>query len=89
MLCMKFGTVFVSFSLSNLFCKVKIDTDIGIFQNNTTIVANAVLELFVKNFATTSIKITKHKGKNTIQYNNVAEVRENARLLWFLNLLLP
>jgi len=68
---------------------MKIDTDIGIVQNDAAIVATAALELFVKDFATKSLEIAKRKGRNTIKYDDVAEVRANDRSLGFLDLLLP
>mmetsp|Transcript_28074 Transcript_28074/g.59268 ORF Transcript_28074/g.59268 Transcript_28074/m.59268 type:complete len:209 (+) Transcript_28074:167-793(+) len=68
---------------------MKIDTDIGIVQNDAAIVATAALEMFVKEFATKSLEIAKAKGRNTIKYDDVAEVRANNRALSFLDILMP
>mmetsp|Transcript_20939 Transcript_20939/g.37815 ORF Transcript_20939/g.37815 Transcript_20939/m.37815 type:complete len:213 (+) Transcript_20939:72-710(+) len=68
---------------------MKLDTDIGIVQNDAAIIAAAALEMFVKEFATKSLEIAKRKGRNTIKYEDVAEVRANDRSLSFLDLLMP
>lgn len=68
---------------------MKIDSDIGIVQNDAAIVATAALEHFVKTFAVKSLELAKSKGRNTIKYDDVAEVRASDRSLSFLDLLLP
>eukprot|EP00571_Detonula_confervacea_P012594 CAMPEP_0172312562 /NCGR_PEP_ID=MMETSP1058-20130122/17957_1 /TAXON_ID=83371 /ORGANISM="Detonula confervacea, Strain CCMP 353" /LENGTH=185 /DNA_ID=CAMNT_0013026061 /DNA_START=101 /DNA_END=658 /DNA_ORIENTATION=+ len=68
---------------------MKIDSAIGIIQNDAAIVATAALEHFVKEFAVKSLELAKSKGRNTIKYDDVAEVRANDRSLSFLDLLLP
>ncbi|KAL7524879.1 hypothetical protein ACHAXR_001894 [Thalassiosira sp. AJA248-18] len=68
---------------------MKIDSDIGIVQNDAAIVATAALEHFVKEFAVKSLEIAKSKGRNTIKYDDVAEVRANDRSLSFLDVLMP
>lgn len=68
---------------------MKIDKDIGIIQNDAAILTTAALEMFVKDFATKSLEIATRKGRNTIKYDDVAEVRANDRSLSFLDLLMP
>lgn len=68
---------------------MKLDTDIGIIQNDAAIVVTAALEQFVKEFGAKSLEIAKRKGRNTIKYDDVAEARANDRSLSFLDLLLP
>mmetsp|Transcript_16477 Transcript_16477/g.25844 ORF Transcript_16477/g.25844 Transcript_16477/m.25844 type:complete len:91 (-) Transcript_16477:1682-1954(-) len=71
------------------FFEVKTDKDIGIIQNDAAIVATAALEQFVKDFATKSLALATRKGRNTIKYDDVAEVRASDRSLSFLDMLLP
>mmetsp|Transcript_11778 Transcript_11778/g.22339 ORF Transcript_11778/g.22339 Transcript_11778/m.22339 type:complete len:206 (-) Transcript_11778:156-773(-) len=68
---------------------MKTDKDIGIIQNDAAIVATAALEQFVKDFATKSLALATRKGRNTIKYDDVAEVRASDRSLSFLDMLLP
>jgi len=69
---------------------MKMDVEnIGIVQNDAAIVATAALEHFVKTIAVKSLELATSKGRNTIKYDDVAEVRANDRSLSFLDLLLP
>lgn len=68
---------------------MKLDTTIGIVQNDAAIVTTAALEHFVKEFAVKSLELAKKKGRNTIKYDDVAEVRAADRSLNFLDLLIP
>ena len=68
---------------------MKIDTSIGIVQNDAAIVVTAALEHFVKELATKALKLSEKKGRGTIKYEDVAEVRAADRSLSFLDLLIP
>ena len=68
---------------------MKIDTGVGIVQNDAAIVVTAALEHFVKELATKALKLSEKKGRGTIKYEDVAEVRAADRSLSFLDLLIP
>ena len=68
---------------------MKIDSTIGIVQNDAAIVVTAALEHFVKDLASRSLELAKGKGRNTIKYDDVAEVRVNNHAMSFLDLLMP
>jgi len=68
---------------------MKIDTSVGIVQNDAAIVVTAALEHFVKELATKALKLSEKKGRGTIKYEDVAEVRAADRSLSFLDLLMP
>jgi len=68
---------------------MKIDTGVGIVQNDAAIVVTAALEHFVKELATKALKLSEKKGRGTIKYEDVAEVRAADLSLSFLDLLMP
>lgn len=68
---------------------MKIDTRVGIVQNDAAIVVTAAMEHFVKELATKALKKSEKKGRGTIKYEDVAEVRAADRSLSFLDLLIP
>jgi len=68
---------------------MKIDSGVGIVQNDAAIVVTAALEHFVKELATKALKLSEKKGRGTIKYEDVAEVRAADRSLSFLDLLMP
>ena len=68
---------------------MKIDDSLGIVQNDAAIITTAALEHFVKTLAVKSLELAKSKGRNTIKYDDVAEVRAADRSLSFLDLLMP
>lgn len=68
---------------------MKIDDSIGIIQNDAAILVTAAMEHFVKEMASRSLEKAKKAGRNTIKYEDVAEVRSEDRTLSFLDLLIP
>ena len=68
---------------------MKIDSGVGIVQNDAAIVVTAALEHFVKELATKALKLSEKKGRGTIKYEDVAVVRAADRSLSFLDLLIP
>ncbi|KAL9179528.1 hypothetical protein ACHAXT_008818 [Thalassiosira profunda] len=68
---------------------MKLDSSLGIVQNDAAIVATAALELFVERMAKKSLELSQKKGRNTIKYDDVAEARAGDPAMSFLDLLLP
>lgn len=65
------------------------DPDINIIQNDAAIMVTAATGLFLKEFTEKSLESCKKKGRNTIKYDDVAEVRANNKNYSFLDMLLP
>ena len=65
------------------------DPDTNIIQNDAAIMVTAATGLFLKEFTEKSLENCKKKGRNTIKYDDVAEVRANNKNYSFLDMLLP
>jgi histone H3/H4 len=65
------------------------DPDINIIQNDAAIMVTAATGLFLKEFTEKSLESCKKKGRNTIKYDDVAEVRAKNKNYAFLDMLLP
>lgn len=65
------------------------DPDINIIQNDAAIMVTAATGLFLKQFTEKSLESCKKKGRNTIKYDDVAEVRAKNKNYSFLDMLLP
>ncbi|KAL7497533.1 hypothetical protein ACHAWT_005546 [Skeletonema menzelii] len=65
------------------------DPDINIIQNDAAIMVTAATGLFLKEFTEKSLESCKKKGRNTIKYDDVAEVRAKNKNYSFLDMLLP
>jgi len=68
---------------------MKLDQDIPIVQNEAAIMATMAAELFLKTLARQSHANAKHRGRNTIRYEDVAEARTQEPSYAFLEPLLP
>jgi histone H3/H4 len=65
------------------------DPDINIIQNDAAVMVTAATGMFLKEFTEKSLESCKRKGRNTIKYDDVAEVRAKNKNYAFLDLLLP
>lgn len=65
------------------------DPDINIIQNDAAIMVTAATGMFLKQFTEKSLESCKKKGRNTIKYDDVAEVRAKNKNYAFLDMLLP
>mmetsp|Transcript_1522 Transcript_1522/g.3150 ORF Transcript_1522/g.3150 Transcript_1522/m.3150 type:complete len:225 (-) Transcript_1522:1737-2411(-) len=65
------------------------DPDINIIQNDAAIMVTAATKLFLTEFTEKSLESCKRKGRNTIKYDDVAEVRAKNKNYAFLDMLLP
>ena len=65
------------------------DPDINIIQNDAAIMVTAATGLFLKELTEKSLENCKKKGRNTIKYDDVAEVRAKNKNYAFLDMLLP
>ncbi len=65
------------------------DPDINIIQNDAAIMVTAATGMFLKEFTEKSLESCKKKGRNTIKYDDVAEVRAKNKNYAFLDMLLP
>eukprot|EP00978_Attheya_sp_CCMP212_P005685 scaffold12752_cov53-Attheya_sp.AAC.3 len=68
---------------------MKVDKDIATVQNEAAMVASYAVELFIQNLAKDSYEHAKHRGRNTIRYEDVAEERASQSKYSFLETLLP
>jgi len=68
---------------------MKIDPDIATVQNEAAMVATYAVELFVKKMVKQSYDSAKKRGRNTVRYEDLAEVRANNSNLDFLDTILP
>ena len=68
---------------------MKIDKDIGTVQNEAAMVATFAVELFVEKMVKESNDNARKKNRNTVKYEDLAEVRASHSNLSFLNTLLP
>jgi len=68
---------------------MKVDKDIGTVQNEAAMVATYAVELFVEKIVNESNANAKKRGRNTVKYEDLAEVRASHRNLNFLDTLLP
>lgn len=68
---------------------MKLDPDVPIVQTEAALMVTVAAELFVKSLAAESYKNAKARGKNVIQYSDVAEGRTKKPSLAFLQTLLP
>mmetsp|Transcript_15458 Transcript_15458/g.23158 ORF Transcript_15458/g.23158 Transcript_15458/m.23158 type:complete len:234 (+) Transcript_15458:134-835(+) len=68
---------------------MKIDKDIGTVQNEAAIVATYAVELFVEKMVKCSHDNAQKRGRNTVKYEDLAEVRVTYNNLNFLNTLIP
>ena len=63
--------------------------DVPIIQNEAAIMATMAAELFLKTLARQSHANAKHRGRNTIRYEDVSEARTQEPSYAFLEPLLP
>lgn len=68
---------------------MKVDKDIGTVQNEAAMVATYAVELFVEKIVKESNENAKKRGRNTVKYEDLAEVRVSHKKMNFLNSLLP
>ena len=68
---------------------MKLDPDIPIVQNEAAIMTTLAVELFLKRLAVQAHRNAKNRGRNTVQYQDIAEARANHKALAFLEPLLP
>jgi histone H3/H4 len=68
---------------------MKIDKDIGTVQNEAAMVATFAVELFVEKMVKESNANARKRGRNTVKYEDLGEVRASHSNLSFLNTLLP
>lgn len=68
---------------------MKVDKDIGTVQNEAAMVATYAVELFVEKIVKESNENAKKRGRNTVKYEDLAEVRVSHQKMNFLNSLLP
>ena len=68
---------------------MKLDPEVPIVQTEAALMVTVAAELFVKSLAAESFKNAKARGKNVIQYADVAEGRTKKNSLAFLQTLLP
>jgi len=68
---------------------MKLDPDIPIVQNEAAIMTTLAVELFLKRLAVQAHRNAKNRGRNTVQYQDIAEARANNKALAFLEPLLP
>ena len=63
--------------------------DIGTVQNETAMVATYAVEMFVEKTVSESHDNAKKRGRNTVKYEDLAEVRASHSNMSFLNTLIP
>lgn len=68
---------------------MKIDKDIVTVQNEAAMVATYAVELFVEKIVKESNENAKKRGRNTVKYEDLGEVRVSNKNLSFLDTLIP
>lgn len=68
---------------------MKVDKDIGTVQNEAAMVATYAAELFLEKLVKESNARAKKKGRNTVKYEDLGEVRASHSNLSFLDTLIP
>jgi histone H3/H4 len=68
---------------------MKVDKDIGTVQNEAAMVATYAAELFIEKLVKESDSKAKKKGRNTVKYEDLGEVRASHSNLSFLDTLIP
>eukprot|EP00557_Chaetoceros_sp_GSL56_P006120 CAMPEP_0176493412 /NCGR_PEP_ID=MMETSP0200_2-20121128/9536_1 /TAXON_ID=947934 /ORGANISM="Chaetoceros sp., Strain GSL56" /LENGTH=209 /DNA_ID=CAMNT_0017891075 /DNA_START=62 /DNA_END=691 /DNA_ORIENTATION=- len=68
---------------------MKVDKDIGTVQNEAAMVATYAAELFLEKIVKESNAKAKKKGRNTVKYEDLGEVRASHSNLAFLDTLIP
>jgi len=68
---------------------MKVDKDIGTVQNEAAMVATYAAELFLEKLVKESDAKAKKKGRNTVKYEDLGEVRASHSKLSFLDTLIP
>lgn len=68
---------------------MKIDKDIVTVQNEAAMVATYAVELFVEKIVKESNGNAKKRGRNTVKYEDLGEVRVSNKNLSFLDTLIP
>ena len=63
--------------------------DIGTVQNEAAMVATYAVEMFVEKMVYESHDNAKKRGRNTVKYEDLAEVRASHSNMSFLNTLIP
>jgi histone H3/H4 len=68
---------------------MKLDKDIGTVQNEAAMVATYAVEMFMEKMVNESHDKAKKRGRNTVKYEDLAEVRASHSNMSFLNTLIP
>jgi histone H3/H4 len=68
---------------------MKLDKDIGTVQNEAAMVATYAVEMFMEKMVNESHDKAKRRGRNTVKYEDLAEVRAEHKNMGFLNTLIP
>ncbi len=68
---------------------MKCDKDIGTVQNEAAMVATYAVEMFMEKMVNESNERAKKRGRNTVKYEDLAEVRASHSNMSFLNTLIP
>lgn len=85
----KLSTASLSIPFRTIKKAMKLDPDTPIVQNEAAMMTTVATELFLKRLAAESHRCAKHRGRNTIRYEDIAEGRTTMPSLAFLETLLP